>query len=208
MVRLRTPFALAVVLAALAACAESPVAPEVVPETPADASAEATLSLTPEETMRRTTSTSTVSVKGCTGTWVSLTLDEKASLDLHNKQRALLALRAFCVHPRLQAAARGHSADMIAKQYFSHTSPSGETFVKRLVRYGYTTYTRLAENIAWGSGTYGSPASIMDRWMKSTGHRANIQNANLREVGIGAVYGKFLGYSGARVWTVDFGTRP
>lgn len=151
--------------------------------------------------------TATTSVTGCTGTAVALTADEARALTLHNHQRAAAGLAAFCVHPALVAAARAHSQDMIARQYFSHTSLDGRTFVTRVQAAGYTRWTGLAENIAWGSGSYGAPDRIVQNWMNSPGHRANILNGNLREIGIGVAAGTYRGYAGARMWTADFGRR-
>ena len=209
-------------LVALAACSESSTAPvvsdpaassamsatEVVTsaESAAPATRRPSASITATTTTTTTTTTSTT-VVGCTGTAITLTVDEKRTLDLHNQQRAASGLSKFCVHPALTAAARAHSQDMMAKGYFSHTSLNGDTFVTRVVRAGYTGWRALAENIAWGSGTYGTPDSIFRGWMNSAGHKANIMNANLREIGIGVVAGTFKTYTGARMYTVDFGTR-
>lgn len=197
-------------LAALAACSDAPVGPEITP------TEEASLARKRKPTQPIDTTTtpsptptapSSSTVTGCDGSAVTLSADEKAELDLHQQQRAASGLPAFCVHPRLVDAARAHSADMIAQSYFSHTSPSGESFSQRVTRFGYTGWTALAENIAWGTGTLGSPETIFNNWMNSSGHRANILNGGLREIGIGVASGTFLGYAGARVYTADFGTR-
>ena len=75
---------------------------------------------------------STVTVRTCTGGSIALKANEKRSLDLHNNARKSRGLRALCVHPALQRAARAHSADMINRDYFSHGSVG-----TRLKRYGY-----------------------------------------------------------------------
>lgn len=148
----------------------------------------------------------TVTVTGCTGTSVVLDLNEKAMLDLHNKQRATKGLKALCVHPALQKAAEAHSQDMIDKDYFTHNSQDGTTFAQRIKREGYN-YRTAGENIAWGSGSLGSPDNIFKGWMNSSGHKANIMNKSYREVGIGAVAGTYKSYAGATMWTADFGAR-
>ncbi|MDP9478741.1 MAG: CAP domain-containing protein [Actinomycetota bacterium] len=152
-----------------------------------------------------------VSVKTCGGDTIDLDSIEKRTLDLHNETRVANGLPAFCVQPKLTNAARAHSQEMLDKDYFSHNSYDGETFGARLKRFGYTSsgysYYTVGENIAWGSGSYGSPDAIFKGWMNSTGHKANILNKNFREIGIGARTGTYKTYAGATIYTVDFGTR-
>lgn len=150
-------------------------------------------------------------VPTCTGGTITLTDAEKRSLDLHNRTRASKGLSKFCVHPILQKAARAHSQDMINKDYFSHTSPSGETFSARLKRYGYTPvsgrFWTVGENIAYNSKTnVASADAVHSQWMNSTSHRANILNGKFKQIGIGAVYGNFKG-NNVTMWTADFGSR-
>jgi uncharacterized protein YkwD len=197
-------------VALLAACSESPMAP-------GSESVDAALARKPKPTSPTPISPTPISptptptagntVTGCDGSSVTLGAEESAELQLHNAERARNGLAAFCVHPRLVDAARAHSQDMIVRNYFSHTSADGRSFVQRVDGAGYTGWTNLAENIAWGSGTLGEPSTIFTNWMNSPGHKANILNPNLREIGIGVASGTFQGYSGARVYTADFGTR-
>ena len=150
---------------------------------------------------------STTDVTTCDGGTITLSADEKASLDLHNQTRAANGLPTFCVDQTLTTAARAHSAEMLAKGYFAHESYNGESFVTRLMNFGYTGWTNLAENVAYGSGSLGTASSIFNSWMNSPGHYANIVNGALRQIGIGAQYGTYSGYSGVGMWTADFGTR-
>ena len=148
-----------------------------------------------------------VQVNGCTGKDVSMTTAEKEMLDLHNRERADRNLPRLCVHPALQRAARAHSKDMIDRDYFSHnTKGKGESSAERVKRYGYR-YRTFGENIAWGSGSLGSPSSIMKGWMNSDLHRKNILNGKFREVGIGAHTGTYKTYRNTTMWTADFGDR-
>ena len=148
----------------------------------------------------------TVKVTGCTGTSVTLDATEKQMLDLHNKKRASMGMSKLCVHPALQRAAEKHSRDMIDKDYFSHTSRDGTTFAQRIKREGYA-YRIAGENIAWGSGSLGSPDSIFKSWMNSPGHKANILNKNFKEIGVGVANGTYKSYNNAAMWTADFGAR-
>ena len=145
-------------------------------------------------------------VTGCTGTRITLDANEKAMLAKHNNVRANKGLKKLCVHPALQRAAEKHSQDMIERDYFSHESKDGSTFLQRIKREGYN-YRYAGENITYGSGSLGGPDSRFKAWMNSSGHRSNILNKNFREVGIGAVNGNFNGTSNVTMWTADFGTR-
>ena len=145
-------------------------------------------------------------IRSCTGSKITLKNIEKTMLSLHNRKRANQGLPRLCVHPKLQRVARAHSVDMIRRDYFSHyTKGRNEGPCERLRRYGYR-WRLCGENIAWGSGSKGSPKSRFRAWMHSPGHRANILKRGFREVGIGAAKGTYNGYK-ATMWTVDFGDR-
>jgi uncharacterized protein YkwD len=97
------------------------------------------------------------------------------------------------VDPRLTAAAQGHSDDMAARNYFSHTTPEGVTFDQRIKAAGYPQPG--AENIAKGQR---SAQQVMNDWMGSDGHRANIVNCRLTTIGVGV-------NTAAWTWTQNFG---
>ena len=59
----------------------------------------------------------------------------------------------------------------------------------------------------WGSGALGEAGRIFASWMESPSHRPHILDGELREVGVGVAAGTYRTYTGARVYTVDFGTR-
>ncbi len=115
---------------------------------------------------------------------------EAATLCLVNLQRARHGERALRPNADLSRAAAAHSADMVARDYFDHTSPGGETLLDRIKastylppRAGYI----LGENIALGTMQLATPAAIVSSWMKSPGHRANILNGGFRDSGLGVV---------------------
>jgi uncharacterized protein YkwD len=144
-------------------------------------------------------------VKKCGGGQIFLNAQEKETFALHNQIRRNRGIRALCVHPILQKAARAHSKDMIERDYFSHnTKGRNETFFERLQRYGYR-YRKVGENIAYGSGSFGEPRSIMDAWMNSPDHRRNILNNDFRQIGIGTHTGTWQGHSEVTMYTADFG---
>ncbi|QIN81723.1 hypothetical protein GBA63_03030 [Rubrobacter tropicus] len=143
----------------------------------------------------------------CGGGKIFLSADERQSFYLHNQQRKSHNLRQFCVHPTLQKVARAHSKDMIQRDYFSHTTKgTSRQACDRVKNAGYR-FRYCGENIAYGSGSYGEPQSIMRSWMKSTGHRRNILNGKYREIGIGAYTGTYKGMRNTTMYTADFGTR-
>jgi uncharacterized protein YkwD len=116
---------------------------------------------------------------------------ESRVIELVNQARQGAGCAPVAVDGRLTTAASRHSADMAARNYFSHTTPEGVTFAERIKRAGYPSPG--AENIAHGQDT---AEQVMQGWMGSPGHRANIQNCSLRTIGVGTQ---------AKYWTQDFG---
>jgi len=103
---------------------------------------------------------------------------------------------------KLTAAAEGHSQDMAANNYFSHTSADGRTLADRINASGYA-WSSAGENIAAG---YTSVDAVMDGWIASPGHCANLMNAGFAEVGVVCVPG-VAGDTYSTYWTMDLG-RP
>lgn len=114
-------------------------------------------------------------------------------LALVNDARAAKGCKALVIDDRITAAAQAHSTDMATKKYFSHTSQDGRTFDVRMKQAGYPRPG--GENIAQG---YRTPAQVMDGWMKSQGHRENIENCSFTTMGVGL---DTRGY----YWTQNFG---
>jgi len=109
----------------------------------------------------------------------------------------LPAVAALSWNAKLAYAARGHSSDMAAKNYFSHTSKDGTTFSARITRAGYK-WSAVGENIAAG---YSTPARVVEGWLASYGHCKNLMSANFTELGVGVATGGDYGI----YWTQDFG---
>lgn len=136
----------------------------------------------------------------------------RATLCLLNRQRRAHGMAKLSFSKRLGKAARGHSAEMASRKYFSHNSRSGASFIDRIRRAGYLSRARrwsVGENIAWGTGGLSTPRSIVRAWMNSPGHRANILNRNFRHIGIGISLGAPVRVSrrSAATYTTDFGMR-
>jgi len=118
---------------------------------------------------------------------------EQQVLDLTNAERRKAGCPDLASNAKLRAAALAHSTDMATQGYFSHTGADGSSMSARVEREGYA-WRALAENIAAG---YRTPQAVVTGWMNSSGHRANILNCGLTEIGVG-----FHDYH----WTQDFGS--
>jgi uncharacterized protein YkwD len=136
----------------------------------------------------------------------------RSTLCLLNHARGHAGLGRLHLSHRLSRAARNHSADMARRRYFSHDSRSGASFLDRIRSAGYLRSAHqwaVGENIAWGTGALATPRSIVQAWMKSPGHRANILNGRFREIGVGITYNAPVRVAGrpAATYTTDFGMR-
>lgn len=128
------------------------------------------------------------------------TADEAAKnrvVELVNVERAKGGCGPVHAAGGLNTAAQRHSADMVARNYFSHTTPDGVDPWQRARNAGYNTPT--GENIAMGQRT---AESVVESWMNSSGHRANILNCNSHAIGMGLARNS----SGAPYWTQMFGS--
>lgn len=137
----------------------------------------------------------------------------KATLCLLNIQRRAHGLQKLHENGRLRGAAKRYSKLMVRLGFFDHTSPTGSTMQSRIDATHYLDGARgwgIGENIAWGTGSLGTPRAIVNAWMHSPGHRANILNGTFRDIGIGIATGAPT-HGGARAgggtYTTDFGYR-
>ena len=102
---------------------------------------------------------------------------------LVNVERARYGLSALAPDAELSRVARYKSQDMREKGYFSHESPTYGTPFQMMKSFGIT-YRTAGENIAYG---YAAPAKVVEAWMNSEGHRANILNGSYTRIGVGYV---------------------
>jgi uncharacterized protein YkwD len=117
---------------------------------------------------------------------------EQSVLCLINEQRAEAGVAPVRLNPKLGQAAARHSNDMVDQGFFSHTSSDGSTFIDRIAATGYTRGARswlVGENLVWGSGGLSTPASMVEAWVESPPHRANLLRGRFREVGLSGVRG-------------------
>jgi len=133
---------------------------------------------------------------------------EKVMQCLHNFARRRAGRRVLYGSSLLYRSSDAKTADMLRCRQFSHTA-CGYNMQYRFDWVGYTTggCWGWGENIAWGTGGYGSPRGTMRAWLNSAPHRDNILNPSFVDTGFGVRKGTFLGYRGAEVWTGHFGYR-
>ena len=102
-------------------------------------------------------------------------------LNLVNKERKANGLKPLTLNKELSNVANIKSRDMIEKGYFDHTSPTYGSPFDMMKKFNIS-YNTAGENIAMGQKT---PSEVMNSWMNSSGHRANILNSTYTELGVG-----------------------
>lgn len=107
-----------------------------------------------------------------------------------NRRRSSAGLGMLQSEARLVAAAQAHADDMASREYFDHTTPEGTTFRSRMAASGIEG-TGLAENLGLTSAS--DLTTIVDSWMSSPEHRANVLGG-YATVGIGAASGVWQGH--------------
>ena len=123
----------------------------------------------------------------------TVTSYEQEVIRLVNEIRAENGLKVLTYDWELARVARYKSQDMKDNKYFSHTSPVYGTPFQMIKNFGIS-YRSAGDNIAKG---YATPQAVVNGWMNSSGHRANILNANFTHIGVGYV-------SGGNYWTQMF----
>jgi RNA polymerase sigma factor (sigma-70 family) len=117
---------------------------------------------------------------------------------LVNDERAAAGCGPVAEDALLNESAQRHSADMDARDFFDHTNPDGADPGQRITAAGYR-WSTYGENIAQGQQT---PEAVMESWMNSPGHRANILNCSFKDIGVGVHDGP-----GGPWWTQNFGAK-
>jgi uncharacterized protein YkwD len=140
---------------------------------------------------------------------VSTTRSEQALLCLINRERARADLRPLRIDRCLARAAERHARDMVRRRYFEHRSPDGRGFAERILATGYAdpeVRWTVGENLAWGAAPAGDAAWVVQAWMNSSSHRANLLRGSFRDVGLAAVPGAPIGGDDAQAtWAAEFG---
>ncbi|MFS0672574.1 CAP domain-containing protein [Ornithinibacillus sp. 179-J 7C1 HS] len=118
---------------------------------------------------------------------------EQDVVDLTNQEREKYGLSPLKIDLELSKVAKEKSRDMASNNYFSHNSPNYGSPFDMMKSFGITYHT-AGENIAKGQR---SPEEVVNAWMNSEGHRANILNANFTHIGVGYV-------EQGNLWTQQF----
>ena len=123
----------------------------------------------------------------------SVSAYEKEVVELTNKERAMYGLPALTLDTELSKVAKVKSQDMSTNNYFDHTSPTYGSPFDMMKQFGIT-YKAAGENIAKGQKT---PEEVVNAWMNSEGHRANILSDKFTHIGVGYV-------ENGNYWTQQF----
>lgn len=133
-------------------------------------------------------------------------VQEQAMQCMTNFARSRSGMPAFTVVSALDRSAELKSRDMLRCDEFDHGACGRDfAFWMRQVGYLQGGCWQAAENIAFGTGSYGTVRAIFRSWIHSPGHRRNILGP-LRDFGVGLRVGDLDGYRGAHVWTQQFGS--
>jgi uncharacterized protein YkwD len=131
---------------------------------------------------------------------------QTATLCLLNQQRRANGLRTLREDDRLTRASSRYAREMAARNVFEHGD-----FVGRIRASSYLSGASswsVGENIAWGTGSFGTPSGIVRLWMNSPPHRHNILSSRFRDIGLGVARGApRAGVSGGGTYVTDFGAR-
>lgn len=122
---------------------------------------------------------------------------EREVLAFVNSTRKSRKLRTLSLNSALTSAAKGHSLDQARRRKMSHKGGDGKEMSHRIRKQGYS-YRHAGENVAYGQN---SAEHVFSSWMKSRGHRKNILNPNVRNMGLYVARGR----DGMLYWTQVFG---
>lgn len=112
---------------------------------------------------------------------------ESQMIHLINSIRSSRGLQLLNPNPVLNSIARSRSQDMLSRNYFSHYTPEGKNIFNILVENGIM-YACGAENLSQSSPpSWGSPEAVVNSWMSSSAHRANMLNPHFGQLGLGVV---------------------
>lgn len=118
-----------------------------------------------------------------------------------DSQGQFAATQPLAMDAILRCSSRLHSLDMFERDYFDHTNPDGEDPFDRMEDAGFSG-SYMGENIAWGQS---SPTAVMEAWIDSDGHCANVMNPNFTLLGVGYYPGSDNWRDGQHFWTQNLG---
>jgi uncharacterized protein YkwD len=135
---------------------------------------------------------------------------ENEVIRLTNLERQQHGLKLLSRNEQLCQSALVHTLDMAENRFISHTASDGTDLKYRIDRAGYRGYLMIGENLASGQLT---PEEVVNGWMNSPGHRANILRSEYNEIGVAYILGDVATIDGSGwlkggYWTQHFGFRP
>jgi uncharacterized protein YkwD len=153
---------------------------------------------------------STASAAGCKNQYLApkksnVRLYERAVGCLLNSERTKRGMKSLASQWTLRKAAERHSRSMVRGHYFDHFGKDGSSARSRMQQAGYSG-SSFGENLTYGTGEYATPRSVVQRWMASGGHRANVLSGGYDDLGVGIAIGTPNGSGGVTV-TTTFGGR-
>ncbi|GCB45737.1 allergen V5/Tpx-1 related [Streptomyces sp. NL15-2K] len=176
----------------------SPAAPTKTPEKTETPSQKPKTTPTPSEKPKTTPSRTATQAPEKTSAPVAVSAETQAAaevLKLVNEERSKVGCSPVSANSALAELAQDFSEDMAARGFFDHTDPDGASPWDRAAKAGITDLG--GENIARGQA---DAAAVMEAWMNSPGHKANILNCDFKTLGVGVHMG-----AGGPWWTQDFG---
>jgi hypothetical protein len=129
-------------------------------------------------------------------------LTASALTEATNRQRTVSGENSLKLSDELNQAAAAKAQDMVTENYWSHDSPSGKTPWQFIISSGYA-YNEAGENLAYG---FNDAASVLDAWMHSPEHRANVLDTDYSEVGFGIAQSPdFIGHGPETIIVAMYG---
>lgn len=133
---------------------------------------------------------------------------EEEVIKLTNDARRKSDLAQLTRNAHLDQSALVHTLEMVEHGFISHTGQFGSTLKERVGQAGYMNFRAIGENLARGQQT---ASEVVQGWLNSPGHRANLLNPIFREIGVAYVLGKIAAPNGqvwqGGYWTQNFGAR-
>jgi hypothetical protein len=131
------------------------------------------------------------------------TIDATDLMNKINLERTQRFIPALTINSKLSVAATAKSQDMITRSYFAHVDPDGNYVWPKVTAAGYTPYLTLGENLAMD---FTSANDVINAWMNSPTHRANIVNEKFEDQGLGSIAGFYEASRETIAVTSLFGT--
>jgi len=129
-----------------------------------------------------------------------------ATVCLVNAERKAAGLSRLKSHPALKSSAAAHARDMLARRFFAHDAPGGPDLAGRVKKVRYWPAI-ASENLGTATGELATPRTMVQAWMDSEGHRHNILDRSVRQIGIAVIYRMYTGEAPGATYVANFGKK-